>query len=84
MPLYEYACSACRSRFERLVRRLGDAVACPACGSAEAEKQPSVFAVGSSAPSLPGCEVGPCEAGPCGARGTGPGPGGGGACGLPS
>jgi putative FmdB family regulatory protein len=85
MPLYEYVCSECRARFERLVRRFGDEVACPSCASGAVEKQLSVFAVGSSAPSFQGCGAGACEAGPCApGGGGGPGPCGGGACGLPS
>ena len=86
MPLYEYVCTECRARFEKLVRRFGDEVACPSCASGAAEKQLSVFAVGSSAPSLEGWGAGACEAGPCGAMGSGTGGGlcGGGACGLPS
>jgi len=86
MPLYEYVCTGCRKRFEKLVRRFGDEVACPSCASAEVEKQLSVFAVGSATPSFEGCGTGACEAGPCGAMGGGGigGPCGGGACGLPS
>jgi len=85
MPLYEYVCTACRTRFEKLVRRFGDEVACPACASEAVEKQLSVFAVGSSAPSFEGCGAGPCEAGTCAmGSGGGEGPCGGGACGLPS
>ncbi len=86
MPLYEYICTECRARFEKLVRRFGDETVCPSCASAAVEKQLSVFAVGSSAPSFGGCGVGAGEAGPCGALGSGGGGGpcGGGACGLPS
>jgi len=86
MPLYEYVCTECRERFEKLVPRFGDEVACPSCASAAVEKQLSVFAVGSATPSFEGCGTGPCEAGPCGAMGDGGGGGpcGGGPCGLPS
>jgi putative FmdB family regulatory protein len=85
MPLYEYVCSDCRARFEKLVHRFGDEVACPSCASGAVEKQLSVFAVGSSTTSFAGCGAGACEAGPCAAMesGVGPGPCGGGACGLP-
>jgi putative FmdB family regulatory protein len=83
MPLYEYVCRECETAFEALVRRFGDEVACPSCSSARVDKQLSVFAVASSSPSPP---FEGCGAGPCGAmgRGGGPGPCGGGACGLPS
>ena len=86
MPLYEYVCTGCRTRFEKLVRRFGDEVACPSCASAAVDKQLSVFAVGSSTPSFEGCGAGACEAGPCAALGSdgGAGPCGGGACGLSS
>ncbi|HEX9186781.1 MAG TPA: zinc ribbon domain-containing protein [Vicinamibacteria bacterium] len=75
MPIYEYACPGCGARFEKLVRRFGDAVSCPTCASGDVEKQLSVFAVATAAPpSFAGCGAGacgpgavPCEAGPCGA-----------------
>ena len=44
MPIYEYRCVACAERFEELVRRPDDPVACPGCGSVEAERLLSVFA----------------------------------------
>ena len=54
MPIYEYRCASCSERFEELVRRPDDAVACPECGGAEAERLLSVFAgVGSSGRSAP-------------------------------
>jgi putative FmdB family regulatory protein len=49
MPIYEYRCASCSERFEELVRRPEDAVACPECGGTEAERLLSVFAgVGAS------------------------------------
>jgi putative FmdB family regulatory protein len=80
MPIYEYVCADCRSKFEKLVRRWGDAVDCPGCGSAAVEKQLSTFAVASSgsasASSAEGCGMpeGGCGAGACG----------GGVCGMPN
>jgi putative FmdB family regulatory protein len=44
MPIYEYRCASCSERFEELVRRPEDAVACPECGGAEVERLLSVFA----------------------------------------
>ena len=32
MPIYEYRCESCAERFEELVRRPDDPVACPECG----------------------------------------------------
>lgn len=51
MPLYEFRCSACGERFERLVR-LGEAagtIVCPACEQETAERQFSTFARSGSA-----------------------------------
>ena len=33
MPIFEYRCSACGERFERLVRAAGESATCPACDS---------------------------------------------------
>lgn len=46
MPLYEYRCSSCGSRFE-VLRRMGqgsEGLSCPRCGQAEVEKEYSTFA----------------------------------------
>ena len=45
MPIYEYACMACESHFEELVRYDDAAPACPECGAANVRRQLSVFAV---------------------------------------
>ncbi|MBN2205848.1 MAG: zinc ribbon domain-containing protein [Candidatus Aminicenantes bacterium] len=46
MPLYEFQCRVCRTRFERLVRigRESD-VRCPSCGSPEVQKLLSRFGI---------------------------------------
>jgi len=44
MPLYDYRCRGCGGEFERLVR-LGEAVACPSCGSSEVDRLLSTFAL---------------------------------------
>ncbi len=68
MPIYEYVCSSCQHRFEKLVRRFGEEVACPSCASGAVDKQLSVFAVAVAAPSFAGCGQGACAAeGGCGA-----------------
>jgi putative FmdB family regulatory protein len=48
VPLYEYTCSACKSKFEQLVRTADrDAgVKCPECGSARTARALSLVAVG--------------------------------------
>lgn len=81
MPIYEYACRDCGERFEKLVRRFGEAVACPSCDGTSVDKQLSVFAVASASSHRPATA---CEAGPCGMGRCDGGPCGGGGCGFPS
>ncbi len=82
MPIYEYLCRGCATRFEKLVRRFGEQVSCPCCAGADVEKQLSVFAVAAPAAGAP---LPPCGAGACGeGRGCDGGPCGGGSCGYPS
>ena len=45
MPMFEYACRACRHPFETLVRAGGEAPSCPSCTSADLEKLISIPAV---------------------------------------
>jgi len=52
MPIYEYQCSECGNRFERLVRSPDDEIACAECGSKRLEKLVSAFAT--SCPVSPG------------------------------
>jgi putative FmdB family regulatory protein len=63
MPLFEFACADCGTRFELLVRE-GTALACPSCRSARVEKQLSAFAVGAGtsrpAPAAAGPACGSC------------------------
>ena len=47
MPLFDYRCRACQHEFESLVRG-GVTPPCPACGSGDLEKLPSLFAVDSA------------------------------------
>ena len=44
MPLYEYDCESCGQRSELLVRRKGQRVACPHCGSRKLTRLLSTFA----------------------------------------
>ena len=50
MPLYEYRCRQCDTRFE-VLQRLGEGargLACPECASPELSKEFSTFAASSS------------------------------------
>jgi putative FmdB family regulatory protein len=62
MPIYEYICDACATEFEKLVRRAGDEIGCPKCGSSGVTRQASTFAFKggsgrfvSSSPQAAGC-----------------------------
>ena len=72
MPIYEYTCTHCEVRFEKLVKSMRDesAARCPKCGSTGARRTLSVFAVSSSGreATRPQTEPGTCHR--CG----GPGP----------
>ncbi|MFV9505346.1 MAG: FmdB family zinc ribbon protein [Oscillochloridaceae bacterium umkhey_bin13] len=48
MPMYEYDCKECGTRFEKLVRTSDDpqAIRCPACASATVARAFSTFATG--------------------------------------
>ena len=66
MPIYEYECRGCRSRFETIVQSsAGPTPSCPSCNSVELDRLLSTFAVGTSSPSLrPSASPAPC--GSCG------------------
>jgi putative FmdB family regulatory protein len=73
MPIYEYRCTACATQFEELVRGFEAPVACPGCGSADAERLLSTFAgVGGRSSAMPehprlvGAAAGGCGGGGCG------------------
>ncbi len=45
MPIFEYLCEDCGTKFEKLVRRpASDEVLCPSCGQSHLEQQLSTFA----------------------------------------
>jgi len=74
MPIYEYICEDCGSRYERIVLSQARAVSCPKCASSRGALQLSVFSVrtksnGASAASDAGASSGgscACGAGGCG------------------
>jgi putative FmdB family regulatory protein len=54
LPIFEYKCAGCGTKFEKLLRRAGDTdgLACPSCGETKVDQQLSTFAAhASSAPS---------------------------------
>jgi len=44
MPIYEYVCDSCDTRFEKIVLNKQQEIACPKCASKKASIQLSVFA----------------------------------------
>ena len=44
MPIYEYVCEECETRFEKIVINKQQKIACPKCASKKASIQLSVFA----------------------------------------
>lgn len=73
MPIYEYKCDDCGTKFEKLVRRASEAadVGCPSCGQNHVQQEFSTFAPGTPAASgrneAPVCPGGMCaNPGVCG------------------
>ena len=63
MPIFEYLCDECGTKFEKLVRRAGDATLCPSCGDSHVTTQYSTFAARANAKeaSMPSCPSGMCQ-----------------------
>jgi putative FmdB family regulatory protein len=67
MPIYEYRCEDCGTKFEKLVRRASDApaVECPSCGQKHLKQEFSTFAAhangSSKAKDMPVCPSGRCS-----------------------
>jgi putative FmdB family regulatory protein len=72
MPIYEYVCEDCDTRFERIVLNKQQEIACPKCASRKAAIQLSVFATsngssnGASTKSSTSGGGGSCCGGGCG------------------
>lgn len=64
MPIFEYKCSDCESKFDFLHKSISniEEVSCPSCGSANSKKLLSTFSssMGSSS------DFGGCASGSCG------------------
>jgi putative FmdB family regulatory protein len=72
MPIFEYLCADCGTKFEKLVRRpASDEVACPSCGQSHLEQQLSTFAAlgnvteSSWTPAMTRTDGGGCASGMC-------------------
>jgi putative FmdB family regulatory protein len=66
MPIYEYSCEDCGTKFEKLVRRSGDGVECPSCGQSHLKTELSTFAAHASSgkpqsSAMPQCPGGMCR-----------------------
>jgi len=68
MPIYEYQCQDCNTKFEKLVRRSSetDALNCPSCGHNHLKQELSTFSAhASSSPARSGdgpvCPSGMCS-----------------------
>ena len=63
MPIYEYKCEDCGTKFEKLVRN-GVAVECPGCGQRHLQQEYSTFAArasgGTPEAAMPSCPAGMC------------------------
>jgi len=64
MPIYEYLCEDCDTKFEKLVRN-GESIVCPSCGEAHLKPQLSTFSARansrSAAGEMPSCPGGMCQ-----------------------
>ncbi|HWB84853.1 MAG TPA: zinc ribbon domain-containing protein [Bryobacteraceae bacterium] len=67
MPIYEYSCKDCGTKFEKLVRRASDSgeIECPSCGQKHLQQELSTFAAhagnGSASADAPRCPSGQCS-----------------------
>jgi putative FmdB family regulatory protein len=66
MPIYEYRCEDCGSKFEKLVRRdQTSGIDCPSCGQSHLRRELSTFAAhanGAAKPAeMPACPGGRCR-----------------------
>jgi putative FmdB family regulatory protein len=64
MPIFEYLCDDCGTKFEKLVRRADDQVLCPQCGESHLSTQFSTFAAHANGSpkeqAMPSCPSGMC------------------------
>ena len=62
MPIFEYRCQDCGTRFEKLVRGSTerDGLACPSCGQGRLQQELSVFAAHAHGAPAAQPPAGPC------------------------
>jgi putative FmdB family regulatory protein len=66
MPIYEYLCEDCGTKFEKLMRSTAapSGVECPSCGESHVERQLSTFSAHANGPGkqaeMPACPGGMC------------------------
>jgi putative FmdB family regulatory protein len=67
MPIYEYQCADCNTKFEKLVRRMSEAadVDCPSCGQKHVSQQYSTFAARANGAAASRQEGPACPGGMC-------------------
>ncbi|HYZ83938.1 MAG TPA: zinc ribbon domain-containing protein [Bryobacteraceae bacterium] len=65
MPIFEYKCSECGTKFEKLVRNGSTAVACPSCGDERVNQELSTFATRSGGRTAEASMGGGCPSGMC-------------------
>lgn len=57
MPLYDFVCEACDTKFEAIVKYGVDDTPCQECAAGNAKRVPSTFAMFNTiVPSYPGCK----------------------------
>ena len=65
MPIYEYRCEDCGTRFEKLVRRSGDEILCPSCGQNHLHTELSTFSAHANGGTKKPAEMPRCPGGMC-------------------
>jgi putative FmdB family regulatory protein len=67
MPIYEYQCQGCNTKFEKLVRRMAEAadVDCPSCGQKHVSQQYSTFSTHANGAPAQRLEAPACPGGMC-------------------
>ncbi|MBI4836938.1 MAG: zinc ribbon domain-containing protein [Candidatus Portnoybacteria bacterium] len=66
MPIYEFRCPRCKTKFEQLILKKSESAPCPKCGNKKTEKLFSAFCAKSSAGNIAsGHHCHSCSSGTC-------------------